>query len=100
MHNQTYRNTDPITSRQPVANKPKLQAIALKLISDNPGITAGEIEARAVSMGLGSGLWKRLNELEKKSMISRDGYVRFNGTGRLQTKWKIKEQQLGIEEML
>ena len=99
MHNQTYRNTDPITSRQPVPNKPKLQAIALKLIAEFPGITAGEIEARAVSMGLGSGLWKRLNELERKSMISRDGYVRFNGTGRLQTKWKIHEQQLDLGGM-
>ena len=99
MDNQTYRNTDPITSRQPVANKPKLQAIALKLIAEFPGITSGELERRAVSLGL-SGLWKRLNELEKQLFIVRDGYIRFPGTGRWQTKWKIKEQQLGLEEML
>ena len=94
MNHQDYRNTDPVTSRQGVPNKPKRQAQALELIAQHPGITAGEL-------GIKSGvpeLWKRLSELERKGLIQRDGFALFEPTGKWQTKWKIKEiqQELGL----
>ena len=66
MELQSYRMTDPETSRQPF-NKEKLQAVALRAIASHPGITAGEIgEITKVD-----GIWKRLPEHERKGLILR-----------------------------
>mgnify|MGYP003138838144 CR=1 FL=1 len=89
---QTYRNTDPITSRQEVKNKLGLQDIALKAIAKHPDITAGELE-RITHV---DGLWKRLPEMEAKGLIERTGVAVFLGTGKSQTTWKIREQQLQL----
>jgi len=96
MNNQTFRNSDPITSRQPVKNKLTLQKIALDAIAKNPNSTAGDLEITTQR----SGIWKRLGELERKGLIHRTGVALFSGTGKWQTTWKIREQQLGLEEML
>ena len=90
--NQTYRNTDPITSRQEVKNKLGLQDIALKAIAKHPDITAGEL-GRITHV---DGLWKRLPEMEAKGLIERTGVAVFLGTGKSQTTWKIREQQLQL----
>ena len=89
---QTYRNTDPISSRQEVKNKPGLQAIALEAIAKHPDITAGEL-GRITHV---DGLWKRLPEMEAKGLIERTGVAVFLGTGKSQTTWKIREQQLQL----
>ena len=89
---QTYRNTDPITSRQEVKNKLGLQDIALKAIAKHPDITAGEL-GRITHV---DGLWKRLPEMEAKGLIERTGVAVFLGTGKSQTTWKIREQQLQL----
>tara|TARA_R100001143_G_C3339743_1_gene123656 strand:+ start:609 stop:905 length:297 start_codon:yes stop_codon:yes gene_type:complete len=92
MNQQDYRNTDPITSRQGATNKPKRQAQALEMIAQHPGITAGGI---GVQSGVPE-LWKRLSEMERKGLIQRDGFAFFEPTGKWQTKWKIRERQLGL----
>ena len=83
-YRQDYRNSDPMTSRQGATNKPRLQAIALEMISKHSpeGITAGEL-------GIQSGLplWKRLSELERQGKIKKNGAALFKPTGKFQTKW-------------
>ena len=93
---QTYRNTDPVTSRQEVKNKPRLQAIALDAIAKYPDITAGELG----HLTHVDGLWKRLPEMEAKGLIERSGVALFSGTGKYQPTWKIREQQLQLLEVL
>ena len=90
---QDYRNTDPLTSRQPF-NKPRLKAIALGAIASHPGSTAGEI---GVITGV-DGIWKRLPELERLGLIRRGKPTYFDGTGRYQATWYIPDQQLNLME--
>ena len=90
---QDYRNTDPVTSRQPF-NKPRLKAVALGAIASHPGSNAGEI---GVITG-GDGSWTRLPELERLGLIRRGPPTYFDGTGRYQATWYIPEQQLNLME--
>ena len=89
----TYRLTDPVTSRQPVHDKPRLKAAALAAIARHPGITAGSLgDVTHID-----GIWKRLRELERDGLIVRGAPVWYPGTGRYQTTWRIAEKQLEME---
>ena len=95
MNQQDYRNTDPWTSRQvpDKQSKQKLHSIVLQMIGQHPNITAGQLGALTNK----DGLWKRLPELEKKGLIERSGVALWEGTGKWQTTWKIREQQQELE---
>jgi len=98
--NQTFRRTDPLTSRQPVKNKLTHQLMCLAAIAQHSpaGICAGEL-GQLLKM---DGLWKRLSELESQNLIVKTGEsVIFSGTGKWQVTWavapEIKEQQHQLE---
>ena len=97
--NQTFRNSDPDTSRQPVKNKLTLQLICLAAISQHSpdGICAGELGQLIPHI---DGLWKRLSELSDQHLIVRGPAKIYPGTGKWQTTWiaapDIKEQQLEL----
>ena len=87
----THRWNDPWTSTQPVANKPRLKEVVLNTIKEYPGITSGEIGDKNPTI---SGLWKRLPELERDGLIFRGEPRVYEGSGKHQTTWYIKEKQL------
>ena len=92
---QIYRDSDPLTSRQPVQNKGRLKALVLRSVAEHPGITAGELGDLT-----GLQLWKRLSELEKDGFICRGDPRYYVGTGRYQTTWHLaKERQLTFLEV-
>ena len=93
---KTYRDSDPLTSLQPVKNKGGLKVVVLRTISEHPGITAGEIgEVTQID-----GVWKRLPELERDGLIVRGDPRYYVGTGRYQTTWHLaKERQLTFIEV-
>ena len=97
---QTFRNSDPVTSRQPVKNKLTLQLIFLAAIAQHSpaGICAGELGQLIPHI---QGLWKRLSELSDQQLIVRGPAKIFSGTGKWQTTWltapEIKEQQQQLE---
>jgi len=89
--NQTFRRTDPLTSRQPVKNKLTHQLMCLAAIAQHSpaGICAGE-------------LGQLLKKLESQNLIVKTGEsVIFSGTGKWQVTWavapEIKEQQHQLE---
>ena len=92
---QTFRNSDPDTSRQPVKNKLTLQLMCLAAIAQHSpaGLCAGEL-GELLQM---DGLWKRLSELSDQQLIVRGPAKIFPGTGKWQTTWhiapEIKEEQ-------
>jgi len=89
---QSYRTTDPETSRQPF-DREKLQTVALKAIAAYPGITAGELG----DLTRVDGIWKRLPELERKGFLVRGTPRLYQGTGRYQASWTIAQRQLQLE---
>jgi len=93
---KTYRESDPETSRQPVENKNSLKAVVLRVITEHPGITAGELgEVTGID-----GIWKRLPELEKDGLINRAEPRFYSGTQRYQTTWHpVGERQLSFDEV-
>ena len=84
---KTFRETDPLTSRQPV-NKSRLKTIVLRSVSEHPGITAGELGDLTNLQ-----LWKRLAELERDGLITRGSPKYYSGTGRYQTTWYLAEER-------
>ena len=97
---QTFRNSDPDTSRQPVKNKLTLQLICLAAIAQHSpdGICAGELAQLIPHI---DGLWKRLSELSAQHLIVRGPAKIFPGTGKWQTTLiaatEIKEQQQQLD---
>ena len=85
---KTFRETDPLTSRQPIHNKGKLKALVLLSVAERPGITAGELGDLT-----GLQLWKRLPELERDGLIVRGDPKYYSGTGRYQTTWYLAEER-------
>jgi len=85
---KTFRETDPLTSRQPIHNKGKLKALVLRSVAERPGITAGELGDLT-----GLQLWKRLPELERDGLIVRGDPKYYSGTGRYQTTWYLAEER-------
>ena len=85
---KTFRETDPLTSRQPIHNKGKLKALVLRSVAERPGITAGELGDLT-----GLQLWKRLPELERDGLIVRGDPKYYSGTGRYQTSWYLAEER-------
>ena len=92
----THRLNDPWTSTQPVAHKPRLKEVVLNTVEDHPGITAGEIGDKHPRM---PGLWKRLPELERDGLIFRGEPRVYDGSGKYQATWYIKEKQLQMWSM-
>ena len=93
---QTYRNSDPWTSRQEF-NRPRLKEIVLDIVGKHPGCTAGEIEEHARPYNV-SGLWKRISELHRDGYLVQGEAIRYPGTGKYQRTWFIKERQLSLME--
>ena len=93
---QTYRNSDPWTSRQEF-NKPRLKEIVLDIVGKHPGCTAGEIEEHARPYNV-SGLWKRISELHRDNYLVQGEAIRYSGTGKYQRTWFIRERQLSLME--
>jgi hypothetical protein len=85
---KTFRESDPLTSRQPVKNKGRLKALVLRSVAEHPGITAGELGDLT-----GLQLWKRLPELERDRLITRGSPKYYSGTGRYQTSWYLAEER-------
>jgi len=93
---QTYRNSDPWTSRQEF-NRPRLKEIVLDILGKHPGCTAGEIEEHARPYNV-SGLWKRISELHRDNYLVQGEAIRYSGTGKYQRTWFIRERQLSLME--
>ena len=93
---QTYRNSDPWTSRQEF-NRPRLRQLVMDIVRDHPGCTAGEIEEHARPYNV-SGLWKRISELHRDNYLVQGEAIRYPGTGKYQRTWFIRERQLSLME--
>ena len=89
---QSYRATDPETSRQPF-NRDSLQMVALRAVAAHPeGICAGDIGKFTGR----DGIWKRLVELELKGFLVRGEPVDYNETHYKQRKCTITALGLKI----
>ena len=93
---QTYRNSDPWTSRQKF-NRPRLRQLVLEIVRDHPGCTAGEIEEHGKGDSV-SGLWNRISELHRDGYLVQGEAIRYQGTGKYQRTWFIRERQLRLME--